>query len=408
MLHARHAVSAPETSPRADEVSVRPGSFFARVPQLAALVAVVGIGLVGWLSRETQRFYFSYLTAVIFFLSIALGALFFVLLHHATRAGWSVVVRRGAEVMAATLPLFVLLFLPLLYGVGALFHWAHPSMARHHPLLRHRRPYLNAPFFFARTGLYLIVWAGLGAHYYLRSVRQDRSGDHAITRRLQRLSAPGLALLAVTLTFAAFDWVMGLDPQCSSTIFGVYFFAGSVVSLFALLTLLALALRLGGPARGVITVEHLHDLGKLLFGFTCFWGYIAFSQFMLTWYANIPEETSYYLRRLSGSWNTLSIVLAAGHFALPFLFLLPRTVKRSPPALGVGALWMLLMHYLDIYWLVMPNQHPSGLQPHWLDLGCLLAVGGLLVAAASYLLGRAPVIPVGDPRLPESLSFENR
>jgi hypothetical protein len=408
MLHARLRVNpAPETAHRADELSVRPGSFFARLPLLAVGLAVVGVALLGWMSRQSQRFYFSYLTAFLFFLSLALGALFFVLVQHAARAGWSVVVRRAAEVTAATLPLFALFFVPLASGIGNLFHWAHPELVRRSHVLQHRRPYQNPSFFFARAALYLIVWGGLAITFYRQSVRQDRSRAQAVTRRLQRLSAPGLVLFGVTVTFAGFDWVMGLDPHWYSTLFGVYFFAGSVVSFFALLALLSLGLRRGGPARGVITVEHLHDLGKLVFAFTCFWGYIAFSQFMLIWYANIPEETAYYLRRLSGSWRTLSIGLAVGHFALPFLFLLPRTVKRSAPALALGALWMLVMHYLDLYWLVMPNLSPAGLQPHGLDLGCVLAVGGFFVAAVSYLLGRAPVIPVGDPRLPESLSFEN-
>ena len=400
--------SATETPLVAAKVTIRPGSLWARLPALGMVLGLLGVGGVAWMSGRPQQFYFSYLTAFIYFLSLALGALFFVLVQHATRAGWSVVVRRAAEVVAATLPLFAVLFLPLLAGVHDLFHWTHADVVRGDELLRHRQPYLNLTFFQVRAALYFVVWTGLGLGYYLLSVRQDRTGEHAISRRLRTWSAPGLMLFALSLTFAAFDWVMSLDPHWYSTIFGVYFFAGSLVSLFAFLALLALGLRRSGVSGGAITVEHLHDLGKLLFAFTCFWAYIAFSQFMLMWYANIPEETVYFLRRLSGSWRTLSLVLMVGHFAAPFLFLLPRTIKRSGAGLGLGAVWMLVMHYADIYWLVMPNLHPKGMQPHLLDLACFVAVGGLFVTAAATLLRRAPVLPIGDPRLPESRSFENQ
>ncbi len=395
--------------PGSDEVSVPPGSLWARLPLLGLVAALCGFGLIAWVGRpQPRQIYFSYLTAYIYFLSIALGALFFVLLQHAVRASWSVVVRRAAEHLAATLPLFALLFVPVALGSHHLFHWMEPGAAAADELVRHKQPYLAPVFFFARAGVYLVTWSLLGVLYRRRSVQQDRSRDPAITRRLQRLSAPALVLYGLTLTFAAFDWLMSLDPHWYSTIFGVYFFAGAVVAFFALLALLALGLRGSGPAASTITVEHLHDLGKLLFAFTCFWAYLAFSQFMLIWYANLPEETAFYLRRLSGSWGLLSTALAALHFGAPFLFLLPRAVKRSGPGLLLGACWMLVMHYADIYWLVMPNLHARAMRPHLLDLGALLAVGGLFVAAAGWLLRRAPVIPVGDPRLHDSLSFENR
>jgi hypothetical protein len=224
------------------------------------------------------------------------------------------------------------------------------------------------------------------------------------------------------VTFASFDWLMSLDPHWYSTIWGIYFFAGSLVAVFAVLLLLSVALsRRGEPTRGVITQEHLHDLGKLLFAFTCFWAYIAFSQFMLYWYGNIPEETLFYAKRwyliphgpeatrqwATSSWSYVSVLLALGHFAVPFFFLLPRTVKRNRALVVVAALWMLLMHLVDVYWLIMPNLHPKGVALHWLDVTTLVGVGGIFFAGFFWLTRGCALIPVRDPRLPESLRFEN-
>jgi hypothetical protein len=371
-------------------------------------LAALGLGATFFLGRESpKQLYHSYLVAYIYFLSLALGGLFFVLVQHATRSGWSVVVRRVAEHVAGTLPLFVPLFIPIAVGVHDLYHWSHPEAVAADPLLRHKQPFLNSTFFFIRAGVYLGAWSVLGWWFRRRSLAQDRSGDHAITRRLGRVSAPSLIVFGVTITFASFDWMMSLDPHWYSTIYGVVFFAGAAIGLFALLALLALGLSRSGLTAGAITVEHLHDLSRLLFAFVCFWAYVAFSQFMLYWYASIPEETIFYLRRLGPGWLKLSVVISVGHFVLPFFFLLPRTIKRSRAGLGLGALWMLAMHYLDLYWLIMPNLHPSAMAFSLLDGAALLGVGGAFLAALGRLLQGSPLIPVRDPRLPESLSFEN-
>jgi hypothetical protein len=221
------------------------------------------------------------------------------------------------------------------------------------------------------------------------------------------VSAPALAVFAVTLTGAAVDWVMSLDPHWYSTIFGVYFFAGCVLGNFAFLALLASALRNAGLLREFITIEHLHDLGKLLFGFTVFWAYIAFCQFFLIWYGNIPEETVWYIHRAEGSWKTASLVLGVGHFGLPFLYLIARKTKRRPALLVAGASWLLAMHFLDLYWLVMPILHAHGPAPSLLDLTTFLGVGGLFVAVIGLRLRRHAMVPLRDPKLARSLSFEN-
>jgi hypothetical protein len=380
------------------------GRWARRLPAIGFGLGAVGFGVSGLLAGDGSRFYASYLVAWLFATSIALGGLFFVLLHHATRAGWSAVLRRLAEHLAATMPLLALLFVPVALGLERLYPWARPEAAAD-PLLAAKSAWLEPGFFLARAAVVLGAWSLLAWWFRRRSLAQDSTGDPAISRRLKALAAPALIVFALTLTVGAFDWIMSLEPHWYSTIFGVYFFAGSVVAVFATLILLALAAR---PALGeVVTAEHFHDLGKLLFAFVVFWAYIAFSQFMLIWYGNLPEETLWYAHRTGPGWEGATVALAAGHFVLPFFFLLSRAVKRRAPTLVAGAVWMLAMHYLDLYWLVMPSLDPAGLRPHALDAATLVAVVGFGAGAFGLLMRRRALVPVRDPRLPESLSFEN-
>ena len=390
-------------------VTIRKGRGWDRLPLIGGALAVIGLGASGMLaSGNLKQFYFSYLTAFLYFLSLALGALFFVLVQHAARAGWSVVVRRLAENVMGTLPLFIVLFFPVAAGMHDLFHWTHEEAVASDDLLRGKQPYLNEGFFYIRAVVYLSAWSLLSWWFRHQSLRQDRSGDGALTRRMQTASAPAILVYGLTVSFAAFDWIMSLDPHWYSTICGVYYFSGAVVGLFALLVLLTVGIDRAGLLDGAVTVEHFHDLGKLLFAFVAFWAYIAFSQYLLIWYANIPEETLWFLHRWEGQWREASVVLGLGHFVVPFFFLLPRTIKRSTPALVLAALWMLAMHYLDLYWLVMPTLHRHGAHPALLDLTALLGVGGVFLAGLGWLLRRGALVPVKDPRLGESLSFENQ
>ncbi|MYB20426.1 MAG: quinol:cytochrome C oxidoreductase [Holophagales bacterium] len=400
-----------------DQLVIRPGSAWARLPLIAGLVGVVftalSIVLAMGSKESTKQFFHSWLVAVVFFLCIGLGCLFFVLIHHATKAGWGVVVRRLAENLACTVPVLAVLFVPVVaLGMYDLFHWTHADAVAHDRLLQVKEPWLNETGFWIRTVIYFVVWSGLALYFRNASRRQDDSGDEALSRRMARFSPVAVALFAVTLTFAGFDWLMSLEPHWYSTMFGVYFFAGTVVSAFAALTVLTLAFERSGHFRGVVTGEHFHDLGKLLFAFTVFWAYIAFSQFFLIWYANIPEETNWFLSRLHGTadnpaaWRPATLLLAIGHFAVPFFFLMPRTIKRNRSLLLIGALWMLAMHLWDVFWLVMPNLHRE-MTFSLLDLTSLLGVGGVFLATAGWLLGRGSLVPSRDPRLVESLAFEN-
>ena len=389
-----------------------------RLSLAAGAVGAVALAAAWVLGGD--RFYPAYLTAFLYFLTLALGALVFVLLQFVTRAGWSVTVRRLAEHAGATLPLFVLLFVPILFGLGELYPWLDPladaaggaggggHAGGGDPLLEHKRPWLNPGSFYLRSALYLLAWSALGWWLRRESLRQDVTGGPGITRRLQAVSAPGLVVFGVTVTFASFDWVMSVDPHWYSTIFGVYVFSGAVVGVLSLLVLLAMAFeRRRGPLAGMVTREHYHDLGKLLFGFVVFWAYIAFSQFMLIWYGNIPEETVWYAHRLEHGWQPVTLALALGHFVVPFFFLLGRDVKRNRWTLGGAAVWMLAFHYLDLYWLVLPAVGEAAFHPHWTDLAAFVAVGGLTAAAFGRLAVGTAMVPLADPRLPEALSFEN-
>jgi len=388
-------------------LSVPAGSRLSRLPLVAGGVGVLSI-LASWaLGQGTRQLWFSWLVAFLFCLTLALGALFFVLVHFATKAGWGVAVRRLAENVAGALPVLAVLFLPVLLGLHDLYHWSDAEAAAHDPLLAAKAPFLDPGFFVIRAALYFAIWGGLGVLYLRSSRRQDDTGDERITRRLTALAGPALVLFALSVSFAAIDWIMSLEPHWYSTVFGVYVFAGCVVSFFSLLVVLSALLGRAGVLRGVITVEHFHDMGKLMFAFTVFWAYIAFVQFFLIWYGNIPEETVWYLRRIDSGWLPVSLLLAVGHFVVPFFFLMPRAIKRRTPLLVAGAVWMLFVHLVDLHWLVMPTLHQDGPHLGLVDLTTLLGVGGLFFAAVGWLLTRKPLVPLGDPRLSESVAFEN-
>ncbi len=427
--------------------------------KLSAMVSLVGAAatVVGYFA-DPSRFAFSYLFAFITFLTVSLGALFFVLLQHLTSASWSVTVRRTAENLTSALPLMALLFIPVLLSAHALYPWlshgqehsaiadvqeervehglgheaheAHEARAEHgsgqhapttlpeareaaeHNLharvIAGKAAYLQYPRFVGFAILYFAVWIIIGRYFRRKSIRQDSASDPALTRSMQRAAPVSLMLLALTVTFAAFDWLMSLQPAWYSTIYGVYIFAGSMVAALSVLTLMTLALHRSRLVNNAINVEHFHDLGKLLFGFLVFWAYIAFSQLLLIWYAGIPEETTYYhLRWLSPGWRATSMLLLLGKFVVPFFFLLSRNVKRRLGMLGLGAAWIAAMHVVDMYWFVLPHFRENHFGFHLLDMSCFLTVGGAFLAVVLFRMRRHALVPIGDPRLPRSLAFHN-
>lgn len=365
-------------------------------------LALAATGADGW-----RRFLFAYLVSFAFVLSLALGALYFVILHHLTHSGWSVVVRRVSEALSAALPLLAVLCIPLLLGLDRLYPWAQPAVVTGNHVLHGKAAYLNVPFFIVRWVAYFAAWIVTARFFFKRSLQQDSSGDPALTVRMQRRAAPAMVVFGITLTFASIDILMSLDPTWYSTIFGVYYFAGCVVGIYALLTVALFVLQRSGFLRNAVTVEHYHDLGKLLFGFVIFWAYIGFSQYLLIWYANIPEETRWLALRQENGWGWVGLLLVFGHFLLPFVFLISRGPKRRPRVLAAAAVWMLVMHWVDIYWLVVPAVSPGSPVPHLVDLTLFLGLGSFFLAAAAFALRGRSLVPERDPRLEESLAFEN-
>lgn len=384
------------------------GSFGSR----ALLIGALGLAAsAGGYFVDSAQFFQSYLVAFVFWTLVGLGGLFLLLIHHLVDATWSVVLRRIFESISVTLPLMAFLFIPVAFGIHDLYHWSHAEVVAADPILQGKAAYLNVPFFIARTAFYFLIWFFLGRSLYKISLKQDKSPDAGQNRRLRQISAPGMVLFALTLTFAAFDWLMSLDPHWYSTIFGVYIYVGSLLSGLAFVILLSQYLRGQGVLADKITVEHYHDLAKLLFAFTVFWTYIAFSQYFLIWYGNIPEETAWFHERWVGSWKIVTMLLVFGHFVFPFLALIPRAAKRSLKWVKIMAVWMLLIHWVDLYWIIAPSVPGHGAEPgvhlSWMDLTTMLGVGGIFLWMFWSRFSSQPLTPVGDSKLDESFKFLN-
>jgi hypothetical protein len=405
--------------------------------RIAAGVGAAGIAATGVMAlledEHANATAFSWLTAFAFWLAVGLGALFFVLVQHITRAGWSVALRRVAENLMMALPVVAVVGLTgLIVGASDLYEWTHQHVVAEDETLSGKAAFLNFGWFIAWSAGFIVLWSWLATFNYRQSVLQDDTGQLEHSHRLRWWAPVGVIVFALSLTFAAVYWLMSLDPHWYSTIYGVYYFAGAFMSGTAVLILMCQWLQKHGFLVGVVSTEHYHDLGKLMFAFMVFWTYIAFSQFFLIWYANIPEETIWFEYRWTGSWMWLSLLLLVLHFAVPFFFLMSRHVKRDGRLLRIGALLMLAAQYVDMFWLVKPfNAHhhamekateaaaplaPTldailyanhGLSVHLADLFAFVGIGGIFVATFLNFALRRALVPIKDPRLQESLAFEN-
>jgi len=363
------------------------------------LVGAVALLLcaVGAVSNPPE-FFHAYLTAYLFWIGIALGCLAILMLHHLVGGRWGFVIQRLLESAASTLPLLALLFVPLLFGLRELFLWARPEAVATQAILRHRQPYLNGPFFSARVIAYFVIWIGLSSLLGRWSREQDRTAAPDLTRRLQRLSGPGLILYGVTVTFAAFDWVMTLGPQWHSTIFGAVFMVSQGLAALCFVVVVASWLAERGPLSGVMSPKHFHDLGNLILAFVMLWAYMAFSQYLIIWSGNLPDEIPWYTSRMAGGWLWLAMGLIAFHFVVPFMLLLSRVTKRRARILLGVAVGLLFMRLVDLYFIVVPAFHPGRISIHWMDLLAPIGIGGVwLWAFLGQLRGRS-LLPLHDPR----------
>ncbi len=378
----------------------------------AAAVAVVALLLTllgGFVSG--RRALQAYHVAFVYWAGIALGTLIINMSFQAGKARWYVVLRRVLETIPLSGVLFAVLFIPVAIGMRDVFPWVDPSHLDHElrELAEHRRPYLNTGFFLARAGVYFVLWIVVAHLHHRWSVRQDEEGGIALTARQRRLGAGALPFIALVMTFAAFDWQMSLDLHLASTIFGLYYFAGSFLAAFAVLILAMNALRAEGLPGALMNANHYHSLGKYLLTFVAFWGYIAFSQYLLIWIANLPEEVPWYLARNRGQWVPIGIFLVVFHFIVPFFTLLSRRLKRDPKALGRIAIYILVIHYIDVFWVMMPAlQHEAhgAAMVHWTDLTAVVGVGAAALAFVIWRLRGKAAVPVGDPYLAESLRYD--
>lgn len=379
-----------------------------RFGRTMTIVGVAGVllSLLGLLLNPGQ-FYFSWLVAFSFWVTIALGGLFAVMIHWLTGATWSVVVRRIGEAVMATLPWFVLPAIVVLLGAHHIYSWSDPAEIAAEPGLLKKVAYLNVPFFTIRAIFYFAVWSFLALRLRKLSLAQDAGWSPDAKHKFLTTSAPGTIAYALTVTFAGFDWWMSLQPLWYSTIYGVYFFSGGIMSIMAMYALVVHGLHAQGVLTREITVEHKHDIGKLLFAFMVFWAYMALSQYLLIWYANLPEETTFFKARWIGSWKPVSVFLAVGGFAIPFVLLMSRTTKRSRWGLSIFAIWLLAMHWVDTYWNVMPVFHKQGVVLSWMDLTTFVGIGGLFLALFWRFYTGAPLLPVSDPKLQDSIEFVN-
>ena len=353
-----------------------------------------------------HQFSYSWLFAFAFFFTLCAGCFFWTIVHHATDAEWSVVVRRQLENIAVLLGVLAVLFIPILLLRHHLYSWMDIPPG-HEPGLDSKRGYLDFSFFVVRAIFFFAFW--IVASQLLRrfSSRQDKDGNPLFTIWMRRVSFVGLPLFAGCLTFGAFDWLMSLNYHWYSTMFGVYIFAGAAGSSMALLVIVITALRQAGYLRDVVTLEHYHIMGKWMLAFTIFWAYIGFGQYMLIWYANIPEETQFFLARNTQSWWPLSMLLVIGRFFVPFAILLLRSIKKEPHRLSILAGWIVFMQMLDVYLIVLPALHGTGVHVSIWDLLSLIAIGATLSFAYLQLVPRTSLFPVRDPRLIESLTTVN-
>jgi len=377
-----------------------------RFQRLALIVGVIGlIVLLIGIVVDREQFWRSYLTGYLFWLGIAVGSLALLMLQHLTGGGWGMVIRRVLEASTRTLPLMFVLFLPILVGLHSLYEWTHPDVVAAHPALQEKvRLYLNPAFFSVRALLIFAIWILLAFLLNKWSLQQDRSADRRLTKKMQVLSGPGMVLFIITVTVAAIDWVMSLDPEWSSTIFGLLFVAAWALSALAF-TVAALAwLTKREPMSHVVAALHFHDLGKLLLALVMLWAYFAYSQFLIIWSGNLPEEIVWYLPRTHGVWGGIALAVVILHFALPFLFLLSRRFKRNPNKLVLVAVLILIMRYVDLLWVIVPNFSHQAFHLSWMDVVSPIGFGGVWLAFFFWQLSSRPLMPVNDPQLASVLA----
>ena len=373
-----------------------------RMQKKALLIGAIGLGVSLILAfLYPAQFFRSYLFAYVFWIGLALGSLAITLLHHLSGGRWGAVIRRILESGTRTFPLLALLFLPLAAGVRSIYVWTDQQKMAADAVLQQKSIYLNLPFFFVRAAIYFAVWLVLANLLNKWSKQEDEASTPALQSKFQFLGGFGLLLYGLTATFASVDWMMSLEPHWFSTIYGLLVIVGQVLSAFAFVIAVTQLLMQYKPLSEALNTTLFHDLGKLMFAFVFIWAYLAFSQFLIIWSGNLPEEIPWYKHRLSHGWQSIGLILVLFHFAVPFLLLLSRDLKKNPKILATIAIGVLVMRVVDLYWMVGPEFHPHGLTVHLLDILLPIGMGGIWLAFFFKQLRAMPLVPLHDPNLQE-------
>lgn len=373
-----------------------------RLQRTALIAGAAGLALtaVGFFLSPDQ-FFRSYLLGFMYWFGIALGSMAILMIHHIAGGAWGAVIRRLLESSMGTIPLLAVLFVPVAFGIHHLYEWSHADVVAKDAILQSKEAYLNVPFFLVRAVIYFVIWVAVATVLRRLSLQQDTDTDPRIVTRMELMSRGGLVLYGITVTFAAVDWVMSLEPHWFSTVFGLLVMGGQGLAAFAFCIPLAVLLSRREAVGRVFGPSQFHDLGNMMLAFTMIWAYLSFSQLLIIWSGNLPEETMWYFTRSEGGWKIVGYALLFLHFAVPFAVLLQRKVKQTGSKLAIVALWMLFMRYVDLYWLVAPSMHPENAMPHWLDITAVVGIGGIWVWFFVSRLAQSPLLALNDPSLPE-------
>jgi len=377
-----------------------------RVRTLALAVGFLfsALFIFGWLIDRAQ-FFHAYLVGFIFWIGLTIGSLALLMLQHLTGGAWGLIIRRVLEAATRTLPLMLILFIPILVGLNHIYPWTNRAAMAQVPALKEKAAhYLNPAFFMTRAALYFAIWSLMALALNWLSLQQDRTADPKMRNRLQMISGPGLGLLILTITFAAIDWMMSLDPAWSSTIYGLIFVASWSLSALAFGILVMSWLSKREPMNAAVRTSHFHDWGNLLLTLVMLWTYFAFSQYLIIWSANLPEETTWYVARKHGGWGVIALAIVILQFAFPFMTLLSRAAKTSSQKLAWLAVLILVMRVVDVIWLVEPSFNREHFHLSWMDLVAPIAMGGLWIATFAWQLQKRALVPINDPQLEQALT----
>ncbi len=375
---------------------------FDKMEQRAYIIGAAGIlALLAGALVSTQQFFQSYLYGYILWVGLSIGCLGILILHHLVSGHWGNIIQRIVESGARNALLMAVLFIPVVMGMETIYPWTDHARVESSHVLHAKTGYLNPVFFIARAGFFFAVWIGIAFWLSAMSSKQDMSADPSLTRKMKIFSGPAMVFFVLTVSFASFDWMMSLEPEWYSTIYGMQMIVGAVLTTLAFSVLILRILAQKPPVSEVINTRHIHHIGNLLMAFTVLWAYMAFSQFLIIWSGNLPEDNFYYIRRVHTGWSVVALVLLVGHFLVPFLLLLSRRRKRELEGLARVAAGIFVLRLVDYFWLIVPAFHHESPDVHALDIAAPVAIGGIWVGLFIRQLKRRPLIPLHDPRFDE-------